>query len=170
MTGGIHAISAICGLSVRDIEDAFKDEKGPSCCPGRRFAAWGASVGGLPGVRSAGLERVGVHLSVCRRHSRAVAAGRQARAGSGGLGLHSRGPSGLAAPDGWIERRCGDSDGVLRGYEGARLNDPLLVTSDGAAVGALQSGVPFQCRLTKSVRGCLGALFARRNSFIPPGG
>ena len=54
------------GLSVRDIEDAFKDEYWPAAVvEDRGLAAWGAAVGGLPGLRPAGLERVRDHLSVC---------------------------------------------------------------------------------------------------------
>src|SRR5438874_9999257 len=54
----------------------------------RGVAAWGAAVGGLPGVHAAGLERVREHVSVCRWHRRAFAAWRQTRAGSGGVGFY----------------------------------------------------------------------------------
>src|SRR6188768_125949 len=53
----------------------------------RGLAAWGAAMGGLPGVHAAGLERVRDHVSVCRWHRRAFAAWRETRAGSGGLGF-----------------------------------------------------------------------------------
>jgi hypothetical protein len=47
----------------------------------------GKAMGGLPSFCPAGLERVRDHLPVCRRHCRAVAAWRQTRTGSGGLGF-----------------------------------------------------------------------------------
>ena len=77
------------GLSVRDIEDAFQGRDWPAVViEDRGLAAWGAAVGGLPGVHAAGLERVRDHLSVCRWDRRAFAAWRETRAGSGGLGFH----------------------------------------------------------------------------------
>jgi len=77
------------GLSVRDIEDAFKGRDWPAVViEDRGLAAWGAVVGGLPGVHAAGLERVRDHVSVCRWHRRAFAAWRETRAGSGGLGFY----------------------------------------------------------------------------------
>ena len=82
--------------------------------------AWGATVGGLPGVRPAGLERVRDHVSVCRRHRRAVAAWRQTRAGSGRLGLYHRRSPRAAAHDGRLQGRCRNCDRILRGHEEAR--------------------------------------------------
>ena len=77
------------GLSVRDIEDAFQGRDWPAVViEDRGLAAWGAAVGGLPGVHAAGLARVRDHLSVCRWDRRAFAAWRETRAGSGGLGFH----------------------------------------------------------------------------------
>src|SRR4029450_8486059 len=76
-------------------------------------AAWGAAVGGLPGVRAAGLERVRDHVSVCRWHRRAVAAWRQTRAGAGGLGLYDRGPPRAVAHDGGLQGGHRDGDRVL---------------------------------------------------------
>lgn len=94
-------------------------ERTASAVQDRGVAAWGAVVGGLPGVRPSRLERVRDHLSVHRRHCRAAASRRQARAGSGGMGLHGRGPSGAAAHDGRVKGRYRDGDGVLRGHEAA---------------------------------------------------
>ena len=57
---------------------------------------------------------------------------RQTRTGSGCLGLYGGGPSGAAASDGGIER---DAETVTAFFEDMKrrgLNDPLLVTSDGA--------------------------------------
>jgi hypothetical protein len=109
------------GLSVRDIEDAFKDENGRLLLSKTAVSQLGGeAVGGLPGIRPAGVERVRDHLSVCRWYRRAVAAGRQTRAGSGGLGVYGRGPSGAAAHDGRLEGRCRDGGCVLRRHEEAR--------------------------------------------------
>jgi hypothetical protein len=53
------------GLSVRDIEDAFKDESGRLLfVEDGGIAAWGAAVGGLPGLRQARSERTRDQLSV----------------------------------------------------------------------------------------------------------
>ena len=89
-------------LSVRDIEDTFKDENG-------RLLISKAAVSQL-GERLwedyqafAQRERLREHLSVCRWYRRAVAAGRQTRTSSGGLGVYGRGPSGAAAHDGRLE-------------------------------------------------------------------
>jgi hypothetical protein len=76
------------GLSVRDIEDAFKDETGRLLLSKTAVSQWGAAVGGLPGVCDARSERVRDHVSVCRWHRRAFAVWRQTRAGSGGVGFY----------------------------------------------------------------------------------
>src|SRR5215831_5614792 len=95
-------------------------------------AAWGAAVGGLPGVCPARLERIRDHLSVCRRHCRAFEAWRQTRACFGGLGLYDEGRSVL------LHMMAGskeDAETVTAFFEDMKrrgLNDPLLVTSDGA--------------------------------------
>jgi transposase-like protein len=76
------------GLSVRDIEDAFKDENGRLLLSKTAVSELGERLWEEPGVHAAGLERVRDHVSVCRWDRRAFAAGRQTRAGSGGLGFY----------------------------------------------------------------------------------
>ncbi len=80
------------GLSVRDIEDAFKDENG-------RLLLSKTAVSQLG-------ERLWEDY--------------QALACCGGLGLHDRGPSGAVAYDGRLQGRCRDGDRVLPGREEAR--------------------------------------------------
>ena len=77
------------GLSVRDIEDAFKDENGRLLLSKTAVSQLGERLWeDYQAFATAGPERIRDHLSVCRWHRRAVAAWRQTRAGSGGLGLY----------------------------------------------------------------------------------
>src|SRR5258708_21491635 len=46
------------GLSVPDIEDAFKDERLAIAVQDGGVGTWGAAVGGLPSLREAGSKRV----------------------------------------------------------------------------------------------------------------
>jgi transposase-like protein len=109
------------GLSVRDIEDAFKDENGRLLLSKTAVSQLGERLWeDYQAFAQARLERIRNHLSVCRWHCRAFEAWRQTRTCSGGLGLYDRGPSGAAAYDGRLQGGCRDGDRVLRGHEEAR--------------------------------------------------
>ena len=97
-----------------------------------RCRSWGTAVGGLPSLRPARFERVRDHLSVCSRHRRTVAPRRQARTSLAAWGFTIEGRRVL------LHLMAGskeDTETVTAFFEDMKrrgLNDPLLVTSDGA--------------------------------------
>jgi transposase-like protein len=100
------------GLSVRDIEDAFKDESGRLLLSRTAVSELGERLWeDYQGFAQRDLSEHGiVHLFV---DGRAAQARPEARAGAGGLGLHGRGLQCSAAPDGGLE-------GGRRGNRAAR--------------------------------------------------
>ena len=120
------------GLSVRDIEDAFRDETGRLLLSRRRSRRSASGCGPTTGVRRPRPERVRHRLSVRRRHRRAHPSRPAARAGDGGLGLHcDRRRVLLHLMAGSKE----DAETVTAFFQDMRargLGDPLLVVSDGA--------------------------------------
>ena len=141
------------GLSVRDIEDAFKDESGRLLLSKTAVSQLGERLWeDYQAFAKRETWRIRDHLSVRRWHCRAVAAWRQARAGAGGVGLYDRGPPGAAAFDGGLEGGCRDGDRVLRGHEDARAHRP--------AAGDLG-------RRARHHQGDRGVLSARRPPALP---
>jgi hypothetical protein len=57
--------------------------------------------------------QLGIHIAKAPLTAELVAAWRQTRTGSGGLGLYAGGPSGTAASDGGIEGRCRDGPRIV---------------------------------------------------------
>ena len=99
------------GLSVRDIEDAFKDESGRLLLSRTTVSQLGGGCRrSCQDFAKRELSKYRDHLSVRRWHCRMAAAWRQARAGSGGLGLHGERRPCPAASDGGIEGRYRDGD------------------------------------------------------------
>jgi len=104
------------GLSVRDIEDAFKDESGRLLLSKSAVSQLGERLWeDYQAFAQRDLSEYAiVYLFVDGIAERLRP---QTRTGSGCLGLYGGGPSGAAASDGGIERRCRDGDRVLRGHE-----------------------------------------------------
>ena len=108
------------GLSVRDIEDAFKDENGRLLLSKTAVSQLGERLWeDYQAFAQRDLSEYEIiYLFVDGIAERET--WRQTRACCGGLGLYDRGPSSAPAYDGRFQGRCRDGDRVLRGHEEAR--------------------------------------------------
>jgi hypothetical protein len=85
------------------------------------------STASATGLRPAGLERIRDRLPICRRHRRTITTWRQARTGSGRLGLYGEGRRVLLH---LMARSKEDTETVTAFFDDMKrrgLNDPLLV-------------------------------------------
>ena len=105
------------GLSVRDIEDAFRDETGRLLLSRTAVSEIGERLwADYQEFADPRPERVRHRLSVRRRHRRAHPSRPAARAGAGGLGPHRDRRQGAAAPDGRLQGGRRDGHRLLPGH------------------------------------------------------
>ena len=115
------------GLSVRDIEDAFKDEEGRLLLSRTAVSEMGERLWqDHLDFSTRDLSEYEVIYLICRRHCRAPASGAEARAGAGGLGLLRQRGEGPAGDDGRLQGGQRDRFGVLSGHSLTRPGRSLV--------------------------------------------